>query len=216
MGFPMPKLYEWEPYTRPLTGLPLAEKRNRQEARDAVTRIQRYVEHARTLMGKAQTRMVNQANRRRREPDFDVGDHVRVIRKMWSSPTDRVSDKLDYPLTRGHYLIKERIGHAYLLELPDSWQGPRLFSADRLRYHRNDPLPGQAAEEPGPDVVDGEEEWEVQQVTASRLFRGKAEISGTVERLGSGPQVVRGGTAEKRTATTTAIPLEQSRQGRST
>lgn len=173
MGYPMPKLYDWEPMARPLDEATVTERRNRQEARDVASTIHDYVEHAREMMGRAQQRMVEQANRHRKAPDFDVGDHVRVIRKAWSSPTDRVSDKLDFPLTRGHYLIRERVGNAYLLELPDSWQGPTLFSADRLRFHDNNPLPGQAAENPGPEQVDEEEEWEVQQVTASRLFRGK-------------------------------------------
>jgi hypothetical protein len=173
MGYPMPKLYDWEPMARPLDEATVTERRNRQEARDVASTIHDYVEHAREMMGRAQQRMVEQANRHRKAPDFDVGDHVRVIRKTWSSPTARVSDKLDFPLTRGHYLIRERVGNAYLLELPDSWQGPTLFSADRLRFHHNNPLPGQAAENPGPEQVDKEEEWEVQQVTASRLFRGK-------------------------------------------
>lgn len=101
---------------------------------------------------------MEQANRHRKEPDFDIGDYVRVTRKTWSSPTDRVSDKLDFPLTRKHYLIRERVGNAYLLELPDSWQGPTLFSADRLVFHANDPLPGQVVENPEADQVDGEGE----------------------------------------------------------
>lgn len=173
MGYPMPKLYDWEPVARSLEDSGVAERRNRQEARDVATTIHTYVEYARKMMGHAQSRMIEQANRHRKEPDFDVGDHVRVIRKTWSSPTDRVSDKLDFPLTRGHYMIREKVGHAYLLELPDSWQGPTLFSADRLVYHANNPMPGQAAENPEAEAVDGEEEWEVQQVTASRLFRGR-------------------------------------------
>jgi hypothetical protein len=36
-------------------------------------------------------------------------------------------------------------------------------------------LPGQAAENPDGEIVDGEEEWEVEQVVASRVCRNKLQ-----------------------------------------
>jgi transposase InsO family protein len=173
MGFPMPQQWEWQNRTTDFSDMDVKEKLNRQEGQRIAEQIQGAVEIARQNMGAAQQRQVTQANKTRVEPNFDVGDEVRVIRKTWSERTDRPSDKLDLWLTRGHYPIKEMSGHSYVLELPDSWQGPRLFHASRLVKYPNNPLPGQAAENPAGESVGGEEEWEVQEVTASRLRYGK-------------------------------------------
>jgi transposase InsO family protein len=172
-GFPMPKQWDWKSRTTELQGLPPAEKLNRTEAQKHGRHVHSYIEYACSLMAKAQSRQVHQANRHRREPDFDVGDEVRVIRKTWSSSTDRPSDKLEYPMTKGHYRIREKQGHSYLLELPGSWQGPRLFHADRLRRHPNNPLPGQKSTSPGSEIVDGEEMWEVEKILGSKTAHGK-------------------------------------------
>ncbi|KAI7908440.1 hypothetical protein M0657_012161 [Pyricularia oryzae] len=123
----------------------------------------------------AQQRMCDQANKHRREPDFGIGSAVYIIKKHWV--TDRPSDKLDYPLTRCSYVIKEKRGHSYHLELPDSWKGSRVFYADRLRLDPRDPLDGQAAERPEGEVIDAskdtnEKEWEVERVISSRVLQG--------------------------------------------
>jgi hypothetical protein len=173
MGFPMPKPYDWEKRTQDWSDIPRQEKLNRTDAQQVAKTIQGYVELARETMGKAQERMRSQANAHRREPDFEVGDTVRVLRKTYSTTTDRPSDKLEFPLTKGWYTIKEKSGHSFLLDLPDDWKGPKLFHADRLRKFDNNPLPGQACDNPGPEDVDGEPEWEVQEVLASKLSRGK-------------------------------------------
>ena len=43
-----------------------------------------------------------QANRHRRVPDFDVGDHVVIVRQA-AGLTSRPSDKLSFPVTQQHY-----------------------------------------------------------------------------------------------------------------
>ena len=52
-----------------------------------------------------------------------------------------------------------------------------MFPADRLRRFPDNPLPGQAASEPGPVSGAGklEDEYEVEEVTASRLYYGKLQ-----------------------------------------
>ena len=100
-----------------------------------------------------------------------MGDWV-IIRKKVSS-TNRPSDKLDYLMTRNRYRIKEMAGHSYRLEVPPSWRGTDVFHADRLRRHPNNPLPGQRAKQPAGEVIEGQEEWEVERILASRTT-GKA------------------------------------------
>lgn len=51
-----------------------------------------------------------------------------------------------------------------------------IFPPEKLRKAANDPLPGQQ-EDPGePVVINDEQEWEVEQVLASRLFRASSNI----------------------------------------
>lgn len=115
--------------------------------------------------------MTKQSNKKRRIPDFGVNDSVFVVKKSWS--TDRPSDKLDFSLTRCHYKIKKMSGYSYRLEVPERWRATDVFCADRLRKYPNNPLPGQASENPDAEEIDSHEEWEVERIVTSRLRYGK-------------------------------------------
>ena len=47
-----------------------------------------------------------------------------------------------------------------------------MFSPDKLQKASNNPLPGQINEPPLPIQVDGDNEWEVEEILASKLIRG--------------------------------------------
>jgi hypothetical protein len=93
------------------------ETLSRDEARKHTEQLQDAWELARKNLERSQLTMTKQANKYRREPDFDVGDKVWVTTKNWK--TDRPSRKLDYQMA-GPYEILERVGNAYKVKLLDA------------------------------------------------------------------------------------------------
>ena len=89
-----------------------------------------------------------------------------VTTRNWR--TDRPSRKLDH-LWAGPYEVLERVGNAYKVDLPDSIRVHPIFSPNKLCKAATDPLPGQKNDPPPPIQVDGDDEWEVDEILASKL-----------------------------------------------
>ena len=75
----------------------------------------------------------------------------------------------------GPWLIIEKIGHSFKLQLPPGYRLHPVFHTDRLRKDPNNPLPGQYNEPEEPEEVNGELEWVVNEVLASRISNGKLQ-----------------------------------------
>ena len=95
-----------------------------------------------------------------------------VSRKGWQ--TDRPSVKLDLQAA-GLFKILEKVGHSYRLELPVHMHIHNVLHADRLRKAPMNPLEGQDQEPQPPIEVDGQQEWEVQEILASRVINRKLQ-----------------------------------------
>jgi hypothetical protein len=146
------------------------ERINREDARKFVERMEAIWDVAKGSIQQAQERQKKQADRHRREIDFEVGDNVWVTTKEWR--TERPNRKLDSQM-EGPYPILERVGNAYKLDLPPSIKVHPVIAASRLRKAADNPVPGQHPDPPLPIEVNGEAEWEVEQILASRLLRKK-------------------------------------------
>jgi hypothetical protein len=109
--------------------------------------------------------MEKQANRHRYEPDFAKGSFVYLNTKHF-----RKGDKLAN-VNAGPYEVLEKEGNAYRLKLPLGMQIGPVFSPDKLRKVANNPLPEQLISPPEPIKINGETEWEVERILASRLLR---------------------------------------------
>ena len=161
--------FDWKPLSN---SLPRLEKLNREDARKQAERMKEIWEMAAINMNRAQRNMEHQANKHRREPDFGVGDKVFLSLKDYK--IQRPSRKLAEQ-NEGPFEILEKIGNSYRLRLPASMKINPVLSPDKLRKAADNPLPGQVNVPPEPIEIEGENEWEIEEVLASRINRGKLQ-----------------------------------------
>lgn len=161
--------FNWEERTKKFNSP--QEKLSRTAAQAFAKRNYKVIEWARNNILKNQKIQERKANRHRREPDFGPGDMVYVSRQGWL--TDRPSVKLDRR-NAGPYKIEKMKGHSYELKLPDYMKMHNVFHADRLRKAK-EPVPGQVLTAEPEHEVDGEPEWLVDKILASRIYQGKLQ-----------------------------------------
>ena len=146
------------------------EKLSRQEAVAVARRMEDGIRVAKEIMCKSQERMAANANRGRRPVDWTVGEDVWLTTNTWK--TDRPSKKLSNQRD-GPYTVLEQRGDSFKLDLPESMKIHPVHPPERLRKAASDPLPGQRNEPSEPVIINEDEEWEVQEIIASKKLDGK-------------------------------------------
>jgi hypothetical protein len=139
-------------------------------------RMSTSLEEARAAMSKAQGDMERYYNRRRRPaPVFKAGDKVYL--EAEDIRTSRPSRKLSHRRLGPYEVVKAVGRHAYQLKLPRTLkQLHPVFPVIKLTPAPDDPIPGRRPHPPPPPVlIEGEPEWEVEEILNSRMFRGRLE-----------------------------------------
>ena len=132
----------------------------------AVDRITRATQWAQAAMANAQQQQEVQANRSRKaSPSYQVGDKVWL--DLRNVKTERPSKKLDSRYAK--FTVVEVVGPlSYRLDTPPGIHA--VFHTDRLKLASEDPHPSQQLDDaqPPPFVVDGENEYQVEEILAER------------------------------------------------
>jgi len=139
-------------------------------------RMKNTLEEAKSALAKAKDDMARYYNQRRTQaPIFKPGD--RVYLDASDIHTTRPSKKLSHRCL-GPYQVERRVGmNAYRLLLPASMKRLHpVFNVIKLTLAPEDPIPGRIAPPPPPpELVDGEEEYLVEEVINSRMFRKRLQ-----------------------------------------
>jgi hypothetical protein len=155
-----------------------------EKALELVRQTKEVQELARRAAASTQEKQKAQANKKRRPVNFKVHDKVFLRKKGFSTQTP--TTRLDSQFVGPFEILEER-GHSYVLDLPASYKMPNLFHADRLRKADDDPLPQQVQVPPLPEEINGEPEFEVEQIKQSRLHGRNRELQYQVAWRGCDP-----------------------------
>ena len=137
-------------------------------------RIKNTLEEVKAALAKSKDDMERYYNQKRSmAPKYTPGDKVYLDAS--DIQTTRPSKKLSHKRL-GPFTIKRQVGNgAYRLHLPASMSRLHLvFNVVKLSPATDDPIPGRCATPPpAPEIVDGEEEWVVEEILDSKVINRK-------------------------------------------
>jgi hypothetical protein len=80
------------------------------------------------------------------------------------------------PRRYGPFHITSKVSDvAYRLKIPDKWKIHNVFHASLLTPYKETEKHGPNFLEPPPDLIDGEEEWEVEEILGDWQYRRKQQ-----------------------------------------
>lgn len=134
---------------------------------------------AREAMVTAQERQAANANTRRRDHDFKVGDQILLNLENITLAADRTrqSRKLMSKFSGPYTIVEQHSPVSFRLELPPSMKIHDVFHVDRFRHYHPSPesLGKRTPARPDPDIIDDEEEYEVEEVMEHKRRNKRVE-----------------------------------------
>ena len=137
-------------------------------------RMKEALEEAKAALVQSKDDMARYYDRKRtRAPEYVPGDMVYL--EANDIRTTRPSQKLSHKRL-GPFPVVKKVGNgAYRLRLPPSMSRLHpVFNVVKLTSAPSDPIPGRLSEPPPPlEIVDGEEEWIVEEILDSKVINRK-------------------------------------------
>ena len=142
-----------------------------QRAQAVASKMEEIHGHLQAEMNRAQAKHQEGANRHRLPaPHFRPGDKVYLDAR--NIRTQRPSRKLDHRRLGPFPILEDprlTTPYAYRLDLPASMRIHPVFHVSLLEPAADDPYPGQLQPPLPPVIVDGEEEWQVDEILDARM-----------------------------------------------
>jgi len=126
------------------------------------------------VLKKMQEDMRKYTDRKRSDIDkYKVRDLVMLSTKdLKYQIVRRRTEKLTERFVRPYKVKKVVLSNAVELELPSTVKIHPVVNVSRIRRYVGQ-VEGQKKEQPAPVIIEGEEEWEVEQILNKRKVRGK-------------------------------------------
>src|SRR5712672_736448 len=129
-----------------------------------ISSIKEAREEAQAAISKTQEKMIKNS----KFIEFKINDQVWLDGANIKRPY--ASKKLS-PRRYGPFRVVAKISHiAYCLQLPNTWGIHNVFHAALLTLYKETPEHGPNFLEPPPELIEGEEEWEVEQILGKRHY----------------------------------------------
>ena len=130
---------------------------------------------AQDALQRAQDHQEEQANKRRRDHKYKVGDKILLRATNITIPADSVrpADKLRPQFLGPFTLLEQHSPVTFRVELPPFYKIHDVFHVDTFRPYLPSPesLGIRVAAPPDASIIDGEEEYEVDEVSKYRFYR---------------------------------------------
>ena len=141
------------------------------KARDFVVDLEQLQSELRKQISEAQRRYQGPADARRAPPpEIKVGDEVFVKAKFFR--TTRPSAKLSEKSLGPYRVIAKVSPQSYTLDLPRQFRNVHpVYHVSMLELHVPSSIPGRVSTPPPPVEVEGELEYEIEEIVDSRLDR---------------------------------------------
>ena len=105
---------------------------------------------------------------------YQIGDQVWLEgRNLHTThPSSKLAPRRYSPFTITHVVSRT----SYQLKLPSQWKLHDVFHATLLTPYKETTLNGQSYQEPAPDLIDGQPEWEVESILKVRRRRNQLQF----------------------------------------
>jgi len=110
---------------------------------------------------------------RKPDPNLQSGDMVWLLQR--NIRTTRPSKKLDYKKIRPFKILAKIGESAYKLDLPPLMSIDNTFHISLLEHYHENKFSSQQTQPPPPIIMEGEPEYQLEQIIDARLHDGKLE-----------------------------------------